>query len=70
MQLKKPIEQMGTEGQGGAFLSARFRNPEAELAAARERPDVVGAVFAIIATLLLLATAAMLYMNWDAIRFA
>ena len=72
MKLKKPTDQMGAdEGKaGGAFISARFRNPEAELAAARGKPDIVGGVFAIIATLLLLATAIVIYLDWDVIRFA
>ena len=66
MKLKNSIDQMGAdEGKaGGAFISARFRNPEAELAALRGKPDVVGAVFAIIATLLLLATTVVIYMYW------
>jgi len=64
MKMKKPMEQSGGEA-GGAFISARFRNPEAEIMAARSKPDIVGAVFAIIATLLLLATAVVAYMNWD-----
>jgi len=64
MKLKKPIDQMGAEeGKGGAFISARFRNPEAEIAAARGKPDIVGGVFAIIAVLLLLLTAGVVYMN-------
>ena len=49
---------------GGAFISARFRNPEAEIAAARSRPDIIGGVFAIVATILLLATTVVVYMNW------
>ena len=49
---------------GGAFISSRLRNPEAEIAATRSRPDIVGGVFAIIATFLLLLTTALIYMNW------
>jgi len=66
MKLKKNLDPMGAdEGkQGGAFISSRLRNPEAELAAMRSKPDVVGGVFAIIATVLLLATAVVVYMNW------
>ena len=52
------------EGKGGAFISSRLRNPEAEIAASRGKPDIVGAVFAIIATVLLLVTAVVAYMNW------
>jgi len=70
MKLKKPSEQMGVDDgkAGGAFISARLRNPEAELAGARSKPDIVGGVFAIIATVLLLATTVLLYMNWDVIK--
>jgi len=49
---------------GGAFISSRLRNPEAELAAMRSKPDVIGGIFAIFATVLLLVTAAVVYMNW------
>ena len=70
MKLNKPIQTGADEGKGGAFISARFRNPEAEIAASRSKPDVVGAIFAIIATVLLLVTTIVVYMNWDAIRFA
>jgi len=72
MKLKKPTDQMGAdEGKaGGAFISSRFRNPEEELAAARGKPDIVGGIFAIIATLLLLAVTIVVYMNWDQIRLA
>ena len=63
MKMKKPLEQEA----GGAFISSRLRNPEAEIAAMRSKSDVVGGVFAIIATLLLLAVVAVVYMNWDAL---
>jgi hypothetical protein len=55
---------------GGAFISARHRNPEEEMAMVSRKPDIFGAVCAILATVLLVATAVILYMNWDAIRFA
>jgi len=55
---------------GGAFISARHRNPEEEMALATRKPDVFGAVCAILATVIMVATAVILYMNWDAIRFA
>jgi len=72
MKLKKPTDQMGAdEGKaGGAFISSRFRNPEAEIAASRGKPDIVGGIFAIIATLLLLATAIVIYINWNDIKLA
>ncbi len=34
------------------------------------KPDTFGAVCAILATVIMAATAVILYMNWDAIRFA
>jgi len=34
------------------------------------KTDIFGAVCAILATVILVATAVILYMNWDAIRFA
>lgn len=40
------------------------------MAMARRKPDIVGGVCAILATIILAATAVILYMNWDAIRFA
>ena len=55
---------------GGAFISSRLRNPEAEVAASQGRPDIVGGLFAIIATVLLLLTTVLVYMNWDAIKAA
>jgi len=72
MKLKKSIDSMGAdEGKtGGAFISSRLRNPEAEIAAMRSKPDIVGGVFAIIATILMLLTAVVVYMNWDTIRLA
>ena len=72
MKLKKPTDPTGAdEGKtGGAFISSRLRNPGAEIAASRGRPDIVGGIFAIIATVLLLLTTVLVYMNWDAIRAA
>ena len=69
MKMKKPIEQTGAES-GGAFISARLRNPEAELAAAKSTPDILGAVFAIIATVLLLLVTVVVFMNWSEIKGA
>lgn len=34
------------------------------------KPDILGGVCAILATVILAATAVILYLNWDAIRFA
>ncbi|MCL2104091.1 MAG: hypothetical protein FWH21_03420 [Kiritimatiellaeota bacterium] len=52
---------------GGAFISSRLRNPEAEIAVMRSKPDIVGGVFAIVATILMLMTAIVTYLNWDAL---
>ena len=60
---------MGSE-IGGAFISARLRNPEAEIATARSKPDIIGGVFAIIATVLLLLVTVVVYMNWAEIKGA
>ncbi len=55
---------------GGAFISARHRNPEEEMAIVTRKPDIFGAVCAILATGVLLVAVAFLYMTWDYIRFA
>ncbi|MEI6647806.1 MAG: hypothetical protein WCP12_17350 [bacterium] len=55
---------------GGAFISARHRNPEEEIALVARKPDILGAVCAILATGVMFATVVILYMNWDAIRLA
>jgi len=55
---------------GGAFISARHRNPEDQVAVATSKPDMIGGICAILATLILVATVAFLYLTWDAIRFA
>ncbi len=73
MKLKRtnPENQPASEPKsGGAFISARHRNPEEEMAIVTSKPDIIGAVCAILATVVLVATAVILYMNWDAIRFA
>jgi hypothetical protein len=56
-------------GDGKAFISVRHRNPEEVLAEeAAGKTDVIGAVCAIVATVLMLVTAVVLYMNWDVIK--
>jgi hypothetical protein len=75
MKLKKSaVESVGEESKaatGGAFISARLRNPAEELAAqGKSSSDVLGGVFAIIATVALLVVTALLYFNWDAIKSA
>jgi hypothetical protein len=55
---------------GGAFISARLRNPEEQVAVVKRKPDIIGFVCAILAFFILAVTVAFLYMTWDAIRFA
>ncbi len=74
MKLKKAsleaIEEAKTSGSG-AFISARLRNPAAE-AEARDTDagDKVGAICAIITTVILAIITFMLYSNWDLIKSA
>lgn len=76
MKLKKssnePSSEEGkTAAGGGAFISARLRNPADEIAAqGGSGKDTLGGICAIVATLLLLAITALLYFNWDAIKSA
>ena len=55
---------------GGAFISARHRNPEEQVAVAKRKPDIIGGVCAILAFFILTVTIAVLYMTWNDIRFA
>ena len=65
---------MGDENKqasGGAFISARLRNPADEIAAqTKGTSDMLGGICAIIATVMMLVITAMLYLNWDAIKSA
>jgi len=74
MKLKKSsVEavEAATPAAGGAFISARLRNPADEVAAQNAgKGDMVGGVCAIIATLLLAIITGLLYVNWDAIKSA
>ncbi len=64
------VEEANTT-KGGAFISARLRNPAEELATQqRSGSDTLGGVCAIIATVLMLIVTALLYVNWDAIKSA
>jgi hypothetical protein len=66
-----PVADETKPASGGAFISARLRNPAEEVAAqAKSSSDTVGGVCAIIATVMMIAVAALLYMNWDAIKSA
>ena len=75
MKLKKSSIEAVTEeahaAGGGAFISARLRNPADELAAqSAGGSDTVYGVCAIIATVAMAVATALLYMNWDAIKSA
>ncbi len=76
MKLKKSsIEAAAAESKtavgGGAFISARLRNPADEIAAqAGSGNDKLGGICALVATVLLVAVTALLYFNWDAIKSA
>ena len=65
MKINKPTE--GGES-GGAFISARLRNPEAEVVATKSKQDIIGGVFAILATVVLLLVVVVLYMNFTEFR--
>ena len=74
MKLKKSsieaIEESKPVATGGAFISARLRNPAEEMAAksSSRGSDLVSGICAIIATVLLSVITALLYFNWDAIK--
>lgn len=64
-------EEAKSAGGGGAFISARLRNPADEVAAqSKGAGDLVGGICAIIATVMMLIITALLYVNWDAIKSA
>jgi hypothetical protein len=73
MKLKRSSLESSASAEakaGGAFISARHRNPEEQVQVAARKPDMIGGICAILATLILAATVAILYLTWDAIRFA
>jgi len=75
MKLKKSSNVVAEENvpaAGGAFISARLRNPADEVAAAQGKggSDMVAGIFAIVATVLMAVITALLYFNWDAIKSA
>ncbi len=75
MKLKKSSVDAAAEevkaAGGGAFISARLRNPAEELGVqSSSKADMVGGVCAIIAFFLMVAVTAILYVNWDAIKSA
>ncbi len=72
-KLKVSSEPAGDDSKsaGGAFISARLRNPAEEMASRPQgKGDVVCGIFAIVATVVLLLTGLLLYVNWDAIKSA
>ncbi|MDR2849850.1 MAG: hypothetical protein LBW77_04805 [Verrucomicrobiota bacterium] len=75
MKLKKEtveaVQDEAKAGTGGAFISARFRNPADEIAAQGSGAgDKIGGICAILATVFLVAITALLYFNWDLIKSA
>lgn len=71
MKLKKSDGGAGQE-EGGAFISARLRNPAEELAASggSGTGDKIGGICAILATVFLAIIAYLLYANWELIKFS
>lgn len=76
MKLKKSSLDAAEEtktagGGGGAFISARLRNPAEEQAAQGSGDaDKIGGVCAIITAVILAIITFMLYANWDLIKSA
>jgi hypothetical protein len=76
MKLKKSsldaVEAAKTPGSdGGAFISARLRNPAEEMAAQSSGgSDKIGGICAIITTVILAIITFMLYTNWNLIKSA
>lgn len=75
MKLKKAaLDERGTANetkQGGAFISARHRNPvEAQTADDPNEADKIGGICALVATVLLGIIVFMLYNNWELIKSA
>jgi len=75
MKLKKStlneVEAAAASGnqQQGAYIASRFRNP-AEEGPVKSGSDKAGLICAILATLILAAITALLYLNWDLIKTA
>ena len=74
MKLKKSSLDAAEETKaapGGAFISARLRNPAEEQAAQGSGAgDKIGGICAIITTVILAIITFMLYANWDLIKSA
>ena len=79
MKLKKSSieaveEEVKPAAGGGAFISARLRNPADEAANTGKQQksgsDLVSGICAIVATVAVAVITALLYFNWDAIKSA
>lgn len=77
MKLKKSaieaFEEAAPAAGGGAFISARLRNPANEVAAEKTGQsgvDKVGGICAIVALILIAITAVLLYVDWNSIQSA
>lgn len=76
MKLKKSsVEAVAEESKpaaGGAFISARLRNPAEELAAQKPsgKGDLVAGLSALIAVAVMAIVTLLLYVNWNAIKSA
>ncbi len=75
MKLKKSSVEAVEESKpagGGAFISARLRNPAEEIAAANPsgKGDLWAGIFAIVAVVLMAVITLLLYFNWTAIQSA
>ena len=74
MKLKKSSLEAVEEAKpaaGGAFISARLRNPADELPVqGSDKGDKIGGICAVVATVFLVVITVMLYANWDLIKSA
>jgi hypothetical protein len=75
MKLKKSsgeaVQEEAKPASGGAFISARLRNPAEELAAqGAGAGDKIGGICAVLATVFLAIITFLLYANWDLIKSA
>ncbi len=75
MKLKKSsveaVQEEAKTASGGAFISARLRNPAEELAVQGPGAgDKIGGICAIIATVFLAIITFLMYANWDLIKSA
>ena len=71
MKLKKELPESSSAAapvQGGAYISRRHRNPSEELAASKAPVDVVGLIFAIMATICVGVLIYLLYSQVDVIN--